>query len=584
MIHRIYSDLPGFKEMAFHKGLNLVLADKSPGATDRQTRNGAGKSSFVELIHFLLGGNCGPDSIFRTVELADSMFGIDLDLVGHRVAVERSGNQPSKLVVASGDTTSWPIPPKPERGSSRLVISNENWKVILARLMFALDDDAEDDKEIKYSPTFRSLFAYFARRQSALGFVSPVQQSGKQQHWDQQVAVSFLLGLDWSIPQAWQTVREREKSLEALRKAGGQGAFGEMLGTAAELRAQLTLSEERIRLMRERIASFRVLPQYRELEREASELTRRLNDLANENALDRQLLTELERAIQAETPPPSADLNRLYQEVGVALPGIAIRRFEDVRQFHASVIANRRSYLQQEQSEASHRVETRDRAKAESDFRRAEVLNLLATHGALEHFNLMQNEVSRQAADVESLRQKLRTAETLESGKTELDLERGRLLTRLRQDYQEQEGRIKTAVLAFGEISEALYETPGILTISPEANGPKFDVKIHAAKSKGISNMQIFCFDQVLIRLCSERGIGPGFLIHDSHLFDGVDERQVSKALEVGGETAKRLGWQYIVTMNSDTVPPSFDPNGYVVQTRLTDATETGGLFGVRFG
>ena len=42
MIHRVYSDLAGFKEMEFHKVLNLVLADKSPGASDRQTRNGPG--------------------------------------------------------------------------------------------------------------------------------------------------------------------------------------------------------------------------------------------------------------------------------------------------------------------------------------------------------------------------------------------------------------------------------------------------------------------------------------------------------------------------------------------------------------
>ena len=121
---------------------------------------------------------------------------------------------------------------------------------------------------------------------------------------------------------------------------------------------------------------------------------------------------------------------------------------------------------------------------------------------------LLQNEVTRLGAEVEGLRQRLKTAEDLESGRTELDLERGRLLTRLRQDYQEQRDRIKAAVLAFGEISEALYESPESLTISPESNGPKFDVNIHAAKSKGISNMQIFCFDWMIARLCAERGIG----------------------------------------------------------------------------
>src|SRR3954447_1910253 len=125
-------------------------------------------------------------------------------------------------------------------------------------------------------------------------------------------------------------------------------------------------------------------------------------------------------------------------------------------------------------------------------------------------------------------------------------------------------------------------ENPGSLTISPEANGPKFEVKIHAAKSRGISNMQIFCFDWMLPRLCAARRIGPGFLAHDSHLFDGVDERQVAKALQLGAEIAGKIDWQYIVTLNSDALPSSFTLDEAIVPTRLTDATEDGGLFGVR--
>lgn len=583
MIHRVYSDLEGFKELTFREGLNLVLADKSPGATDRQTRNGAGKSSLVELLHFLTGGNCSPDSIFRDPELISASFGLEFDLGGHRVTVERSGTSHSKILVASGETKHWPIAPKQERNSTRLTISNTNWKFVLGQLMFALADN-EDEGSTKFTPTFRSLFAYFARRQSSQGFISAFQQSGKQLPWDQQVAISYLLGLDWSIPQGWQVVREKEKGLEAIRKAGGKGLFGDLVGKSAELQTQLTLIEDRYQQALERVKNFRVLPQYRDLEREASELTQRLNDLANENALDRQLLAELEKSIESETPPPLTDLSQLYQEAGISLPGVALRRYDEVQRFHESVIENRRSYLQQEQQDAQRRIEKREQEKGERDSRRAEILNLLKTHGALEQFTLLQNEVTRLGAEVEGLRQRLKTAEDLESGKIELDLERGRLLTRLRQDYYEQKDRIKAAVLAFGEISEALYESPGSLTISPESNGPKFDVNIHAAKSKGISNMQIFCFDLMIARLCAERGVGPGFLVHDSHLFDGVDERQIAKALIIGADTAKRIGWQYIVTMNSDAVPPGFDPTPYIIQPRLTDATETGGLFGVRFG
>lgn len=119
-------------------------------------------------------------------------------------------------------------------------------------------------------------------------------------------------------------------------------------------------------------------------------------------------------------------------------------------------------------------------------------------------------------------------------------------------------------------------------------NGPVFQFNIQGSRSKGIKNMQIFCFDMMLMRLCSKRRTGPGFLVHDSHLFDGVDGRQVAKALEVGAKTAEELGFQYVVTMNSDDAfketNANFDLNSYILPTRLTDATEEGGLFGIRFG
>ena len=100
--------------------------------------------------------------------------------------------------------------------------------------------------------------------------------------------------------------------------------------------------------------------------------------------------------------------------------------------------------------------------------------------------------------------------------------------------------------------------------------------------------MQIFCFDLMLIELQAERGTSPGFLVHDSHLFDGVDERQLARALQLGAQRAEAGGFQYIVTMNTDALPQegfdaAFSVEDYFMDVRLTDAGEDGGLFGIRF-
>jgi uncharacterized protein YydD (DUF2326 family) len=125
------------------------------------------------------------------------------------------------------------------------------------------------------------------------------------------------------------------------------------------------------------------------------------------------------------------------------------------------------------------------------------------------------------------------------------------------------------------------------MTIEETSNGPLFQFPMQGSRSKGIKNMQIFCFDIMLMRLCAKHDIGPGFLIHDSHLFDGVDGRQVISALKVGAEIAEELNFQYIVTMNEDDAfkesIPGFDLREFVLPVVLTDATEDGGLFGFRF-
>lgn len=573
MIHHIFSTLPSFKNLSDLKpGLNVLLAQKTEGATTKQTRNRAGKTSFVELVHFLLGADAGPESIFRTPELADHTFGMDFDLKSERTVVERSGSSKAKIFVTA--------PP-----AAKVKFSATEWCTFLGEQMFGLSSlETAGSKP----PSFRSLFAYFVRRQASGAFMTPEKQATMQGTGDMQMALMFLLGLDWQIARDWQAVRDREKTLEELKKAAGNGAFGSIIGKAADLRTELTIQEARLKKLHAEVETFQVLPEYRELEVESATLTRQLNELANTNTIDFSAIRDLESALASEVPPDHEDLQAVYQEAGVLLPGLVKRRYEDVKSFHESVVRNRKDYLSSELEAARLRIELRDGKKAQLDHRRVEILGILKSHGALEQFLKLQGELGRLESEVESLRQRFEAAEQLEGTKNELEIERNRLTIRLRRDFTEQKDRLAEAIVAFEETSQRLYESAGSMTVDETSNGPIFKFPMQGERSKGIKNMQIFCFDMMLMRLCASRRMGPGFLIHDSHLFDGVDGRQVISALRLGSEIAQELGFQYIVTMNEDDAfketIEGFDLNDHVLPTRLTDATEDGGLFGIRFG
>lgn len=164
MIHRIFSDLPSFKELQFRPGLNVLVAEKSAGATEKQTRNGAGKTSVIEIIHFLTGAKADPKSLMRNEALVECSFGMELDLLGSRVRVLRSGTNPSRLIV-EGKFENWAIAPSIDRKTGQTVISNANWKRVLAAAFFGLQDsDAEEEEggEVA-SPTFRSTRSALSR-------------------------------------------------------------------------------------------------------------------------------------------------------------------------------------------------------------------------------------------------------------------------------------------------------------------------------------------------------------------------------------------------------------------------------------
>lgn len=79
MLHRLGASDPRFKIASFTAGLNLIVAEKTKSSLDTDSRNSAGKSSLIELIHFLPGARVDKRSLVATKELRDTSFRLDMD-------------------------------------------------------------------------------------------------------------------------------------------------------------------------------------------------------------------------------------------------------------------------------------------------------------------------------------------------------------------------------------------------------------------------------------------------------------------------------------------------------------------------
>ncbi|MBU4071044.1 MAG: DUF2326 domain-containing protein, partial [Candidatus Thermoplasmatota archaeon] len=450
MITSISSDLPTFKQLKFHEGLNILLVEKSKESTEQHTRNRAGKTSFIEIVHFILGSKCPPESIFRNDILKDHEFSMTFDLESEPITIGRKGESHNDFRIIDGNTEKWLITPYEDKSKKSLFINKENWLKVLGTMVYNVPPDVIENE--KYPPKFRAMFAYSARRENNHAFSDPITQSRHQQIFDWQLSISYILGIDWNLAREWQIVRDREKTIRELKKAIKQGAFGDVLEKSAYIRTKLTIAENKTNELREQIRSFKVLDEYKELEKEASSLTEKINYLTDQNVIDRELINELKESLQREEPPSIEALEEVYKEAGVALPEIALRRFEDIKTFHETIIENRSEYLSGEIQEAEHRLEKREMAKKEFSKRRTEIMSILSEHGALEQYSAIRTELSRAEANVEELRKRLSSTEQLERQTTELEFERTGLLTRLRQNFHEQKKDIDRAILIFEEI------------------------------------------------------------------------------------------------------------------------------------
>lgn len=581
MIHRIYSSLNSFKTFDLQPGFNLIVADRAEQSGLRETRNKAGKSSLVQVIHFLFGGEGKPDSIFRTAALAAHTFSMDVDIGGTRLTVSRSGQEFKNvsIEIPDGNLTQWPVDPLSGKRSG--VVTTTKWREALGRAIFDLPENPGT-----YGPKFGSLFNYFARRDKSGGFLEPTRQNSRQSPADIRVALSYLIGLDWTISQQREVLRQE---LVALAKMGKSEHLKAFVGDQKALGTTAVLARRDIERLTQALDSFEVLDDYQVREIEANALTQEINSLTEENYLDCVYAEELRASLSVEKPPSVDDLKRLYDEVGVSLPDVSIRRYQQAQDFHKSVVSNRKAYVEEELEAIANRTRMRAERLERLDSERASIMSILKTHGALDQYTKLSEDLAAARASEQKATQRLELLSAATTKKAELGIKQQELVIRLGRDLKANSSATSSAILAFETASEGLYTDPGKLSISATDAGPDFDIQMQGDESRGVRSAQIFCFDVMLMTLTQSRDISPGFLFHDSQLFDSVDGRQVFQAWAHGEQLCREIGFQYIVTINSDQIPQQVDrsdgflPEDYILEPRLTDEHD-GGLFGIRFG
>lgn len=577
MIKKVFSDLPSFRALSFTSGLNILVAERHQDATARDTRNGTGKTSFIELLHLVIQERKNKDDDFHKPEIVGHNFGVNFWHEGQKLTVERK------------------TAPDREKDQAFLNAKPIELKVLRQKLAAEWFNLTSEDLDDVYAPKFGALFSYFVRKERNGGFASPALNSSVQRAWDSQINLAYLLGFDWRLIQTLQHLKDEKKAADTLSTIVKGGFLSGGMLDANKMQSRVDVLENEVEVRKQELAKMHVVDGYRRHEEEANELSRAIRDLNENNLEDLDLKESIDIALKEVDEIRERDLKSVYDEAGVFFGDQVVKRFDQVLNFHRQVAKNRKAQLAKESARASERLKQRRKEIDVLQGRLTEKLALLRSGVALERVGALQSDLLGLETELADLRQQLPKVREINETKIRLKREIEEQVELIGDDVQSREEARKFAVQAFAEVSRHLYDEPGNLVLgrSKGSAGLEIDTDIVGKKSGGKSHMQIFCFDWVLVEAAKKRDLFPGFLVHDSHIFDGVDGRQIGLALDFAAKKCAELGIQYIVAMNSDDLEKVkneerasgekiFDPDQYIIETRLND-DESGGLFGLRF-
>jgi uncharacterized protein YydD (DUF2326 family) len=378
MIHGLSANQQSFHAVTFAAGLNVILAERSTSSTEKDTRNGIGKSTLIEIIDFCLGSRATKGKGLLIDPLEKWAFTLDITLGGNRVKVTRAVAE-QNLIVIDGPTKGWPDQPDTDKETGKRIFKADRWRTLLGLVLFGLPRSTD---QLPYKPSYRSLVSYFIRR-GPNAYTSPFSHFRQQKTWDIQLHIAYLLGLNWEYAARWQSLKDKEDGVKAFEQAIRTGAMEGAVGTVGELETQRIQLEQQCAATAQALDSFKVHPQYQSIQENANRLTKDTHDLVNQNVTDRWRLSRYEESIKQESPPVVTSLERLYEESGLVFPDAVKRTLDEARAFHRAIVTNRRDFLEAEIKRIRLAISEREVQIKELTESRADVLKILQTHGAL---------------------------------------------------------------------------------------------------------------------------------------------------------------------------------------------------------
>jgi uncharacterized protein YydD (DUF2326 family) len=246
-----------------------------------------------------------------------------------------------------------------------------------------------------------------------------------------------------------------------------------------------------------------------------------------------------------------------FGEAKVALGEAVVKKLEEVEQFNARLQDDRLRILSMQQNKYETLLNEVTSNISELERQEDEKLRYLDSHGALDDYQKLVDNLSECRKKKEKLEQyiqlqkeykqridKLKVTISNENLKTEEYLDRVEELTKRHMTF-------------FHDLVQEFYQdkTSGLqIQNNDKENKSRFiiNARITDDNGDGVNEAKIFCFDWTL--LTAQKNHNIKFLVHDNRIISETDPRQVGTMFRIADRLCREYDFQYILTVNESSL------------------------------
>lgn len=540
-----------FDVVEFQMGANLIFGHKDPEIKKKNSLNGIGKSTFLDLIDFCLLNTytkTNNNRLFLAEDiLTKHLVVLDFVVDGKDYSIGRSIDSPSEIIFTSEE--------------QELTMTISDAKKRLSQLMFLRTDYTGKYYDAWYR-SLAPLFLKIHKSKSTDKFIDPIQYIDKVPLSELIQYHLFLLNIDNKLSYENNNIQvDIKRKKPALKEVKSIVEDTYEVSDIKDANEQLLSLQSEIKRLDNAVNSFKLSENYKASEEDVDNLTKEIKDMLLMNINDHKRLNEYVRSIENfETfnKRDASSVAKIYKELNEVFAESVKITLDAAVDFRRQIAKSREDFIGEEIQRLTEVTSRREQKIKELDEKRADILGFLKSKKAIKDLTEAFGVLSDKKKDMTNLSAKLTTYNTIE--KELIDI----------QAYEKtNDSQILTFIqtiqlTTISDLHELFMEIYSI--IYRKSKKPKFNitdrmttdakiditVTVPADNSKANNQGRTLVYDLMLMfNMINNNLRGPRFLVHDG-VFDGMDRSHFVNLYKFLHEDAKASKFQYIFTLNEE--------------------------------